>query len=122
MAGACLYVFLIAGAVELPVPRFVWLIVAAVAAGLSLFVGFTMALLDVFMLKLQVAALPSGWRAWLMGFIAPMPVFFTWQKLVKFAFTGVVPFLLAFFVPMFVVALATRLLLRHRPKTWKTKA
>jgi hypothetical protein len=121
MLGASLYVLLISRAVELPikVPTVVWIIAAMVASGVSLVIGFMMALTDVALLKLKLREPPTGWRVWLMGMMAPTPVLFTWQKLLRFAMHGVVPALIAFFVPMLIVALVTRLFLGTRPEAWK---
>jgi hypothetical protein len=109
---------LISRGVDLPIPRFVWIIAAAAASGLSLFVGGCMLAADVTLLKLKLRTPPTGWRAWLMGALAPLPVLFTWQKLIRFAVTGVWPFLLSFFLPMLVIAVVMRLLLGTRPTHW----
>ncbi len=120
MVGACLYVLLIANSVELPfpVPRFVWFIAAAVACGLSLLVGTTMAVTDFALLKLKLREPPTGWRVWAMGVAAPLPVLFLWQKLLRFAITGVPQFLLVLLGPMLVVALVARFVLGTRPERW----
>jgi hypothetical protein len=122
--GACLYVLLVSRAVDLPipVPRFVWIIAAAAASGLSLFVGACMVAADLTLLKLELRMPPTGWRAWLMGALAPIPVLFTWQKLIRFAITGVWQFLLSFLLPMLVIAVVMRLLLGTRPTHWNDKA
>jgi hypothetical protein len=121
MVGAALYVLLIARTVDLPIklPLAVWIIAAVVASGFSLLIGGMMAFTDVALLKLKLREPPTGLRVWLMGLLAPMPVLFTWQKLIHFVKYGVVPALLAFFLPMLVVALASRLLLGKRPEAWK---
>ena len=120
MLGAALYVALVAQVVDLPVrvPTFVWVLAAGVASAVSLVIGAMMAMTDVALLKLKLRTPPTGWRVWAMGLLAPMPVLFTWQKLIRFAVTGLPQFLLAFFAPMLVVALVARLVLGARPKTW----
>ena len=120
MLGACLYVFLVSSTVDLPipVPRFVWIVAALVASGLALLVGSTMAVTDFMLLKMKVRQPPTGWRVWLMGVAAPLPVLFLWQKLIKFAITGVPQFLLVLFGPMLAVALVARLVLGTRPESW----
>jgi hypothetical protein len=120
MIGAVLYVALVAQVVDLPVrvPTFVWVLAAGAASAVSLVIGGMMAMTDVALLKLKLRTPPTGWRVWAMGLLAPMPVLFTWQKLVRFAVTGLPQFLLAFFAPMLAVALVARLVLGARPKTW----
>jgi hypothetical protein len=120
MVGAALYVALVSRVVDLPVrvPTFVWVIAAAAASGVSLVIGSMMAVTDVALLKMKVRTPPTGWRVWVMGLLAPTPVLFTWQKLIRFAITGVPHFLLAFFAPMLVVAIVARLLLGTRPASW----
>lgn len=120
MLGACLYVLLVSATVDLPiaVPKFVWFIAAAVASGLALMVGTTMAVTDFALLKLKLREPPTGWRVWAMGIAAPLPVLFLWQKLVKFAITGVPQFLVVLIGPMLGVALVARLVLGTRPKSW----
>lgn len=120
MLGACLYVFILSNTVDVPfpVPRWAWLIAAGVACGLSFMVGSTMAFTDFALLKLKLREPPTGWRVWAMGILAPLPVLFLWQKLIKFAITGVPQFLLVLFGPMFVVALVARFALGTRPASW----
>lgn len=116
--GACLYVTLVARTVDLPIPTFVWVVAAGIASGFALLIGFMMAAADVALLKLKVRTPPTGWRVWAMGVAAPLPVLFTWQKLVRYAITGLPQFFLTLVLPMLVVALATRILLGTRPTTW----
>ena len=120
MIGACAYVLLVSQIVDLPiaVPRFVWFIAAALASGLSLAVGMTMAVTDVALLKLKLRTPPTGWRVWAMGALAPIPVLFLWQKLIRVAITGVPQFLLVLLLPMLFVAIASRFVLGTRPDSW----
>jgi hypothetical protein len=122
MLGACLYVFILSSTVDLPitVPRWAWLVAAGVASGLALLVGTTMAVTDFALLKLKLREPPTGWRVWAMGIAAPLPVLFLWQKLIKFAITGVPQFLLVLFAPMLGVALVARFVLGTRPESWKS--
>ena len=91
---------------------------AGVACGLSFMVGSTMAFTDFALLKLKLREPPTGWRVWVMGILAPLPVLFLWQKLIKFAITGVPQFLLVLFGPMLAVALIARFVLGTRPASW----
>jgi hypothetical protein len=121
--GACSYVFLIAQGSA--VPWLAWLVVAGIASGLSMIVAVLMALTDVTLLKLAMRQPPTGWRAWAMGIAAPVPVLWCWQKLLKLAL-GALPALpvlwqmvLAFILPMLIVAIGMRLVLGTRPDNWK---
>ncbi len=119
--GACVYVFIVSTVVDLPVvvPRWAWLLAAAIASGLALLVGTTMAVTDFALLKLKLREPPTGWRVWAMGIAAPIPVLFLWQKLIRVAITGVPQFMLVLLAPMLGVALAARFALGTRPESWK---
>lgn len=121
LLGACLYVLLVAKVVSLPIPipTFAWVVAAVIASSLAFVVGCMMVATDVALLKMKLRSPPTGWRAWAMGIAAPLPVLFAWQKLVKFAITGWPQLLLTFFLPMVLVALASRILLGTRPATWE---
>ena len=121
LVGACLYVLVVSQVVDLPipVPTFAWVIAAVIAAGFSFGVGCTMVATDVALLKLKLRTPPTGWRAWAMGVAAPLPVLFAWQKLVKYAITGWPQLFATIFLPMLVVALASRVLLGTRPDNWE---
>ena len=121
LVGACLYVFVVAQVVSLPVPvpTFAWVVAAAIASGLAFVVGCMMVATDVALLRLKLRTPPTGWRAWAMGIAAPLPVMFAWQKLVKYAISGWPQLLVTFFLPMLVVALASRVLLGTRPDNWE---
>jgi len=121
--GASLYVLLIAQTTAGPL--WAWMMVAMIASGLSLLVGGLMAATDFALLKLRIRTPPTGWRAWLMGIGAPLPVLWCWQKLLKLAI-GALPALpglgqlvVAFLLPMFAVAIGMRVLLGTRPDTWR---
>lgn len=117
LVGATAYVWALSMGSN--VPRFAWVLAWLVACGFAWAVGGLMAVTDFALLKLKLRTLPTGWRAWVMGTLAPMPVFFSWQKLLKYAVTGWVPLLLTFFLPMLVTALVLRVALGTRPKTWE---
>ncbi|MCA9622531.1 MAG: hypothetical protein KC731_26090 [Myxococcales bacterium] len=119
--GAWLYVLIAANVVSLPirVPTFAWLIAGVIASSLASVVGVMMAATDVALLKLKLREPPTGWRVWLMGIAAPMPVLFAWQKLVRYAITGWPQLFISFFLPMFAVAIVLRVVLGTRPATWR---
>jgi len=120
IVGACVYVAAVAATVSLPIPipTFVWVVAAAVASGFAFAVGMVMVATDMALLKLQLRQPPTGWRAWLMGVVAPIPVLFTWQKLAKFAIGGLPQLLVTFLLPMLVIALVARIALGTRPANW----
>ena len=117
LVGASLYVFLLARGSSLP--SLVWWLAGFVAAGFAFLVGTLMAVTDVALLKLRVRTLPTGWRVWAMGVIAPWPIFYSWQKLVRLAIVGLPELLLVFFLPMLATALVVRVALGTRPATWR---
>ena len=119
LLGASVYVFILARASSLP--SAVWWLAGLVAAGFAFVVGALMAVTDVALLKLKLRELPTGWRVWAMGFVAPWPVFWSWQKLVKLALAGLPQLLLVFFLPMLVTALVVRIGLGTRPEAWRDR-
>ena len=116
--GAFLYVFFVSQA-HPAVPNVAWYVVAAVAAGLSLMVGWMMAAADVTLLKLQLRELPTGWRVWLMGLAAPFPVLWSWQKMARFAITGLPQLVVTVVLPMLLTAVVLRFVLGTRPSNWR---
>lgn len=119
MLGAAVYVFILARSSSLP--SLVWWLAGFVAAGFAFAVGALMAATDVALLKMKLRALPVGWRVWAMGFVAPWPVFWSWQKLVKLALAGLPQLMLVFFLPMLATALVVRIVLGTRPESWQER-
>ena len=119
MLGACVYVFFVSRGSS--IPAVAWIVAACVASALSFFVAMMMAVTDVALLKMKLRMPPTGWRAWLMGLVAPMPVLWCWQKLIKFAITGIPQLILTFLLPMLLVALVMRVFLGTRPDTWESR-
>ena len=119
MLGASAYVlFLSRGS---SIPTIAWLLAAGVAAGFAVVVAMMMVAIDVSLLKLKLRQLPTGWRVWVMGLTAPLPVFWCWKALVRYAITGWLQLFLVFFLPMLVTALVMRVALGTRPTQWVDK-
>ena len=118
--GSSLFVFLVSTAYP-QVPTWAWVVAGLIASGFAVVVGGMMAATDVALLKLKLREPPTGWRVWVMGALAPLPVLWSWKYLLKFAISGLPQFLLTFFLPMLIVALVLRFTLGTRPANWADK-
>ena len=73
-AAAAAYVTVAKPALVLGSQLFTWLFYAAIATPIAGALATTMLVLDVFLLKFKVRALPTGSTAWRMAMLAPIPL------------------------------------------------
>jgi hypothetical protein len=118
VVGAWGYVALAAMLSSLPVPTALWLLAATVAGSVAFGVGALTACIDVVLLRLRLRKPPTGWRAWGMGVAIPFPLFFSWQRLGRWALLGWGYLLLWIVLPMLLTAGAARLLAARKPLHW----